>query len=86
MRVGLALFWIFLAAAEIYRRVGGELPQAFSVAGPWFVVLLTLLPLLEAVRAFREGERLEGSKSGLWAFLGVVTLLFGPPWLRFGGR
>lgn len=84
MRAGVAFFWIVMAISEVYRRVGGSLPEAFSVLGPWFVVVMTLLPLLEAARWLRTGDRLEGAKSALWALPGVVTLVAGPAWLRFG--
>jgi len=84
MRAGLAFFWIVMAISEAYRRGGGSLPEAFSVMGPWFVVVMTLLPILEAVRWFRTGNRLEGAKSALWALPGLVTLVAGPAWLRFG--
>ena len=73
-----------MAISEAYRRVSGSLPEAFSVMGPWFVVVMTLLPILEAVRWFRTGNRLEGAKSALWALPGLVTLVAGPAWLRFG--
>ncbi len=85
MRWGLAFLWILTAVVEAYRRVTGALPESFSLFGPWFVLLLTVIPLVGAVREFREGERLEAIKSSLWTLLGLVTLLFGPGWLRFGG-
>ncbi|MDR5708954.1 MAG: hypothetical protein QN172_03505 [Armatimonadota bacterium] len=85
MRLGMAFLWILAAVAEGYRRIAGALPEPFHVVGPWFVLLLTVVPLVGAVREFREGERSEGIKSSLWALLGIVTLLFGPGWLRFGG-
>jgi|FaiFalDrversion2_1042247.scaffolds.fasta_scaffold07619_2 hypothetical protein len=85
MRVGLAFLWILAAVAEGYRRISGALPEAFYAVGPWFALLLTVVPLVAAVQEFREGQRTEGIKSSLWALLGIVTLLFGPDWLRFGG-
>jgi hypothetical protein len=59
------------------------LPALLVAVGPWFVLAMTILPVWEAVREFRNHEPGEGIKRALWALLGVVTLLLGPEWLRF---
>ncbi|MDR5682515.1 MAG: hypothetical protein QN163_00585 [Armatimonadota bacterium] len=84
MRAGLAAFWVLAAALEIYRRLSGGLPELLGVIGPWSVLVMTILPVVEAAREFRYHEPVEGTKSALWALLGIVTLLAGPQWLRFG--
>jgi hypothetical protein len=82
MRAGLAAFWILVAVLEIYQRADGQLPGLLVAVGPWVVLAMTILPLVEAVRDFRDHEPAEGIKSMLWVVLGVVTLLLGPEWLR----
>ncbi|MDR7391220.1 MAG: hypothetical protein QN177_09010 [Armatimonadota bacterium] len=85
MRAAVAFFWIVAAAVEVYRRLGGTVPGPLAFLGPYLTLAATLGPAVEAVREFRAGELVEGIKSLLWAGPGVITLLAGPPWLRFGG-
>ncbi len=86
MKASLAFFWIVAMAVEVYRRLGGAVPGPLAVAGPWLVLAATLLPTAEAVREFRAGDTVAGVKSVLWAALGLITLGWGPVWLRFGAR
>lgn len=83
MRAGVAAFWFLVLTLEIYRRATDGLPELLVAVGPWFVLAMTILPVVEAVREFRDQEPGEGAKSALWALPGIVTLLFGPEWLRF---
>lgn len=84
MRAAVAFFWVVAAAAEVYRRLGGAIPGPLEVAGPYLTLAATVLPGVEAVREFRFGDLVEGIKSVLWAVPGAITLVAGPPWLRFG--
>ncbi|MCS7235058.1 MAG: hypothetical protein RMM30_03665 [Armatimonadota bacterium] len=84
MRAALGFFWLVAAGVEVYRRLGGEVPAPAAFAGPYFTLTATLLPAVDAAREFRAGQLVEGVKSVLWAIPGAITLLAGPPWLRFG--
>ncbi|MER3455893.1 MAG: hypothetical protein C4304_03195 [candidate division GAL15 bacterium] len=83
MRAAVAFFWVVAAAVEVYRRLGGPVPGLLALLGPYLTLAVTVLPAVEAVREFRAGELVEGLKSVLWAIPGAITLLAGPPWLRF---
>lgn len=83
MRHRFLLFWIGIAAIEIVHRLGLHTPFWLDAAGPWFVLLMTILPLYEAYVDLQIDERREALRTALWAVLGVVTLWTGPDWLRF---
>jgi hypothetical protein len=82
MRALPIIFWIAVAVLEIYRRVA---PAALTWAGPvlpWMVLVISVLPLVTAVREVRAGHLIDGMRSGLWVIPGLVTLLWGPAWMR----
>ncbi len=83
MRAGFAAFWILMAILEVARRADPVVVTWLGGVGPWLVLIMTLLPIFETVREFRQKRAVQGARTGLWTVLGVVTLLFGPPWLRF---
>ncbi len=83
MRGGFAAFWILMAILEVARRANPVVVTWLGGAGPWLVLIMTLLPIFETVREFRQKRPIQGMRTGLWMVLGIVTLLFGPPWLRF---
>jgi TRAP-type mannitol/chloroaromatic compound transport system permease small subunit len=83
MRYRFAIFWIAVAVVEIMHRLRLPTPFWLDAAGAWLVLVMTLLPVYEAVLEFQIDEHREGIRTGLWAVLGFVTLLAGPNWLRF---
>ncbi|MDQ7848749.1 MAG: hypothetical protein QN152_09690 [Armatimonadota bacterium] len=83
MRAGFAAFWVLMAILEVARRSNPDVVTWLGGIAPWLVVLMTLLPIVEMVREFRQRRPVRGVRTALWTVLGVVTLLFGPAWLRF---
>jgi len=83
VRAGFAAFWILMAILEVARRSNPAVVTWLGGIAPWLVVLMTVLPIVEMVREFRQHRPVQGVRTALWTVLGVVTLLFGPAWLRF---
>ena len=84
MRGGFAAFWILMAVLEGARRLGSPAAVTWlGGIGPWLVLIVTLLPIIETVREFRQRRLVHSVRTALWTVLGVVTLLYGPAWLRF---
>ena len=83
MRGGLAAFWILMAILEIARRANPVVVTWLGGLGPWLVLIMTLLPIIETVREFRQRRPVHSVRTALWTVLGIVTLLYGPAWLRF---
>ena len=83
MRGGFAAFWILMAILEVSRRWNPTVVDWLGPAGPWLVLVVTLLPIVEAIRESRQHRPVQAVKTLLWSVLGIVTLLLGPSWLRF---
>ncbi len=83
MRGGFAAFWILMAILEIVRRSNPAVVTWLGGTGPWLVLVMTLLPVVETVRDLRRRRPVQSVRTAMWTVLGVVTLLFGPSWLRF---
>jgi len=83
MRGGFTAFWILMAILEIARRSNPAIVGWLGGTGPWLVLVMTTLPIVEAVRELRYRRPVQGVRTATWTVLGVITLLFGPAWLRF---
>src|SRR3989304_3017954 len=63
MRGGLAAFWILMAGLEISRRANPVVVTWLGGFGPWLVLIMTLLPIIETVREFRQRRPVHSART-----------------------